>query len=123
MCRMQFTYKEIVDFCYANRRQKGFCKFEWDEIARHIFWATDNNCLFTIYDNHGLCGVCTVTIQKEAKRLYIHHIVAVRKGFATFIKTAFERYPGWTIQGLRSSKLVTFTERNLRYGRQPEVHK
>lgn len=109
----RFTLNDVVDFCYENKRHRGFSKFAKDEIAAHIIWANDNGKLSIVADSKGLCGVCTYSDYPASKSLYIHHIVTTRTGFPTFIAAAKHQFPDYTIKGLRSGKLITFNTRHL----------
>lgn len=111
-----FTLKDVADFCYENKRHKGFKNYGRRLVEQQIIEACDNNRLYIAADDIGICGVVIVSRQYAQKRLYIHHIVCVRHGFRTLMDEAFRQFPDFTIAGLRNSKLVTFNKRNL-YGR------
>lgn len=110
---MLYTVKDLVDFCWRNKKRNGFKKHTWEEIARHLIWAVENNKLHTMEDNTGICGVVVATFKEFSKAIYIHHIVAVHRGFEAFIQFAFERYPEYAIQGMRHGKLITFNKKHL----------
>jgi hypothetical protein len=103
---MRYTLEDVVDFCWDHKRNKGFKSYAYEQIAQHIIWAADNKRLIIVSDEQGLCGVCTYTNYPD--RLYVHHIVATRSGFATLVIEAGKQFPELPIQGLRRSKLVTF---------------
>ena len=108
----RYTLKEIVDFCYLHKRERGFKGFNYLQIIQTIKYANDTNRLYVVHDEKGLCGVCTVDVCNPF--LYVDHIVCVRNGFKTFIAEAQKRYPGLTITGLRRGKLKMFEHKNLR---------
>lgn len=119
---MLYTLREVAAFCHANKRRNGFRDHTLVEIQRTILAASDRNNLHIVEDDYGICGVVLATEQPAQKRIYIHHIVAVRSGFATLVKEAFKRYPGYSIVGKRRDKLTTYTKRNL-YGRRSTICK
>lgn len=110
---MRYTLKDVTNFCYKNKRVKGFRAFEWDEVGETILWAADNGKLCFVVDGKGICGVVVFTVIKDFKRLYIHHIVAVRKGFRMLIDVAFRHFKDYSIVGMRNGKLITFNKRHL----------
>ena len=110
---MLYTLKDLVDFCYEHKRNKGFRRHSYSQIAQQILWADEHNKLYRVDDDRGLCGVAVATIKYARKELYIHHIVAVRGGFALFVHYAFTKFPEFSITGLRGSKLTTFNKRLL----------
>lgn len=108
---MRYTLEDVANFCWKYKRHKGFKDHAYEQLGHHILWAADNHKLVIVEDSHGICGVCTFS--DYPGRLYIHHIVAIRTGFATLVLEAEKRFPGYAIVGLRSSKLITFNKKIL----------
>lgn len=119
---MLYTLKDLVDFCYKNKRHKGFREHTYERVAEQIVWAAKHNKLNLVEDQHGICGVIIATIYPARKIIYVHHIVAVRAGFKLLIKVAAMKYPDYEITGLRNSKLVTFNKRIL-WATIPRAHR
>lgn len=107
----QYTLRDLLLFCIKNRKRRGFKNHSYVQIASHLVKAAENKMLLHVKDEHGLCAVCTFSDYGD--RLYVHHIVAIRSGFASLVKHAVEHYPGRLIIGQRGQKLRTFTIRNL----------
>lgn len=110
---MFYTLKDLVAFCYENKRHKGFKNFAWEQIGQQILDAVNHNKLYYVEDKYGVCGLCIASVKHAKKEIYIHHIVTVRSGFASLIAFADQKYPDYAITGLRRSKLVTFNKRHL----------
>lgn len=110
---MRYTLKDVVDFCWNNKKHKGFKDHGYEHVADRVLWAADNGKLLIIEDNHGLCGICIFT--RYPDWIYIHHIVATREGFRNIAADLAERFGRIPIKGLRSSKLVTYHFKD--YGR------
>lgn len=108
---MPYTLKDIADFCYSNRRKKGFKGFTYQEVCEVVVWAADNEKLAYIHDDKDILGVCIYSI--VVKTIYIHHIVCIRNGFKLLINHAKNLYPGFAISGLRNGKVVTFNKSYL----------
>ena len=113
---MRFTLKEILEFCWNNRGKNGFKHFTKEEAAATIVSAANYNNLDTFYDDNGICGAIIYTANAADRFVYVHHIFAIRGGFRSMIQEAFQRYPGYSVVGLRRQKDRTYNQRNLKYG-------
>lgn len=102
----RFTLKEVVDFCVAHKKEKGFQEHNEDQIAHVIIEANKTNVLYIVADDIGLCGVCVARI--DGPTLYVHEIICTRNGFKTLIEEATKRFPGLEIRGERNEKLKIY---------------
>lgn len=110
----RFRLSDVVDFCYANRKRRGFKDWSWTEIAGEIVYYDKHNQLHIVSDDQGICGVICISV--AARQIFIHQIVCVRQGFPTLVAEWQKRYPDYTLAGLRDGKLKTYTRKNF-YGK------
>lgn len=110
---MPYTLKEVADFCYENKGKRGFPGHDRASVERTICESADINSLHIVSDNRGLCGAIIISVNHEKREVYIHHIVAIRAGFATLVQEANKRFPEYAISGQRKSQLKTFNRRIL----------
>jgi hypothetical protein len=111
---MTYTLKDVAEFFYNNRGRKRMpAQFSREEVYSEIIWADRHNKLHISDDERGLCGVVIASVYPATKRVYIHHIVCVRRGLTTFVNECFKRFPDYTIAGLINNRPITLTKRNL----------
>jgi len=106
---MQFTLKEVAEFCWDRKGSRAFKDYTYEEIASHIVEKAANKELVVVYDERGISGVCTYTRLSQGRRyLYINHIVCARGAFRHFLRAARERFPKWILAGQRGGKSVIY---------------
>lgn len=112
---MLFTLKDIVDFCYANKRKRAFKNHDYNDVARKIIWADEKHFLHYIEsaDHASITGVVIAEVHHAARTIFIHEIVGLRGAMAELAAEAFRRYPNFKIQGQRNGITKTFTKENL----------
>lgn len=110
---MLYTLRDLVDFAWENKKKHGFKGFNYEDIASEIHQAVLKNKLHYVADECGICGLAIATPYYASKRLYIHHIVATRSGLWTLLHYAKNKFPGFSLEGKRGKKIVTFNQRLL----------
>ena len=120
---MLSTLEDVVNFCWEHRRRRGFYEHCWKETAAVVLDAAAKDKLYLVESSDKrLIGVCIMSVGYATKTLHVHHIVCIENAFATFVVTAYKRWPGYLIKGQRVGKngekrLMVYTERTLHYGR------
>lgn len=118
-----FTLGDCMEFCHIHQRRRApngkvtyRDRMEW---GRLIVSAAKSNKLYTVANkDRMLIGVCIAADLPVSKIVWISEIVCIEDAFSTFIRTAFERFPGYSISGNRFGKTKVYTKENL-YGRRP----
>ncbi len=105
---MIYTLRNIVDFCAEHCGDKCFKGANYNGIAGEVIKAVTENRLISVEDDLGICGVCIYTPFHHFKSIFVNHVVARRGGFITLVAEARKLYPGWTIQGRRGDKVITY---------------
>lgn len=113
---MRYTLKDVVDFCYANKRSRAFKQCGYEEIAAAVINADLANKLVIAEDNLGICGCAIITERPASRSVYVHQIVARRGGFVSLVNHALTKWPGYSISGYRKGAMMFYNERNF-YGR------
>lgn len=107
---MQYTLKDILEFCYLHRGARGFKGYNARRMAGELLRAKNRNMLYITADDQGICGVLIVTLHNNW--IYVHHIICVRTGFRTFIDYMRRKCSNMELYGKRGNKVINFSKLN-----------
>ena len=107
----RFTLEDVAQFCWENKKRRGFKGFSFEEVCKVIIIAAQKDMLKLVQDEHGICGVAV--LRANDNKVFVDFLIAVRGGFKTFVDYYKKNFSGFLLQGERDGKVVTFNTRIL----------